>query len=131
MILIVGGSCQGKAEFARSLLRKRGYEEASSGKEADGMTDSWQQAFEKTCLLNLHGFLRQVLEAGQDMDGFIRQILNAMPEAVTMDEVGCGIVPVEKRDRDYREAVGRAGQSLAAEAAEVYRMVCGVPVRIK
>lgn len=47
------------------------------------------------------------------------------------DEVGCGIVPMEKSERDYREAVGHAGQMLAAAAAEVYRVQCGIAARIK
>ena len=53
------------------------------------------------------------------------------PAVITLDEVGCGIVPLEKTERDYREAVGHAGQMLAAAAAEVYRMQCGIAVRIK
>ena len=48
-----------------------------------------------------------------------------------MDEVGCGIVPVERLERDYREAVGRAGQLLAQNASQVFRVICGIPVRIK
>ena len=38
---------------------------------------------------------------------------------------------LEETERDYREAVGHAGQMLAAAAAEVYRMQCGIAVRIK
>jgi len=50
---------------------------------------------------------------------------------VTLDEVGCGIVPMEKREREYREAVGAAGQLLASVADQVYRVLAGIPVRIK
>lgn len=107
MILIVGGSCQGKAEYARSL------------------------APEKDCLLNFHGFLRQVMEGGGDTDAFTKEVIRERPEVVTLDEVGNGIVPIEAKEREYREAVGRAGQMLAAEADQVIRMVCGIPVRIK
>ena len=60
-----------------------------------------------------------------------RQLLTDPPAVITLDEVGCGIVPLEKSERDYREAVGHAGQMLAAAAAEVYRMQCGIAVRIK
>ena len=64
------------------------------------------------------------------LDSF-SQILVNPPAVITLDEVGCGIVPMEKSERDYREAVGHAGQMLAAAAAEVYRMQCGIAVRIK
>ena len=50
---------------------------------------------------------------------------------ITLDEVGCGIVPLEKSERNYREAVGHAGQMLAAAAVEVYRVQCGIAARIK
>ncbi len=48
-----------------------------------------------------------------------------------MDEVGAGVVPVERSDREYQETIGLAGQLLAREAAEVYRVICGIGVRIK
>ena len=50
---------------------------------------------------------------------------------IVMDEVGAGVVPVERSDREYREAIGLAGQHLAREAEEVYRVVCGIGMRIK
>ena len=77
------------------------------------------------------GHKRLALEAGEDPEAFTRQILVNPPAVITLDEVGCGIVPMEKSERDYREAVGHAGQMLAAAAAEVYRMQCGIAVRIK
>ena len=75
--------------------------------------------------------IRAVLEAGEDPEAFTRQLLKDPPAVITLDEVGCGIVPLEKSERNYREAVGHAGQMLAAAAAEVYRMQCGIAVRIK
>ena len=47
------------------------------------------------------------------------------------DEVGCGVTPLDRGDREWREQVGRACCRLAAEAEAVYRVHCGVGVRIK
>lgn len=154
MILIVGGNSQGKAAYARALAAKEHKESGVEIPIADGMTDSWKDTGKGGCLLNFHGFVRQVMDAKADPDRFTEALCRLeeesprqpeaenpqqpetenprqQPEIVTMDEVGCGIVPLDKGERDYREAVGRAGQILAAHADTVYRMICGVPVRIK
>ena len=107
MILIIGGSFQGKKAYAAQIC--------GGG----------------TVLADFQDRIRAVLEAGEDPEAFTRQILVTPPAVITLDEVGCGIVPMEKSERDYREAVGHAGQMLAAAAAEVYRVQCGIAVRIK
>ena len=104
MILVIGGSFQGKKAYAAQICK-------------DGRI-----------LADFQDRIRAVLEAGEDPEAFT---LVTPPAVITLDEVGCGIVPLEKTERDYREAVGHAGQMLAAAAAEVYRMQCGIAVRIK
>ena len=46
-------------------------------------------------------------------------------------EVGSGVVPLDPEERTWREAVGRVGCRIAAEADEVYRVVAGIAQRIK
>ena len=52
-------------------------------------------------------------------------------EAVICDEVGCGVVPLEWADRERREAIGRLCCALAREAQAVYRLQCGLAMRLK
>ena len=52
-------------------------------------------------------------------------------EAVICDEVGCGVVPLERADRERREAIGRLCCDLAREAQSVYRLQCGLAMRLK
>ena len=130
MILIIGGSFQGKEEFAKKLIgQQKGGEENWEQLVCRG-DEPWQKALEKPCLVNFHGFIRQLKET-EEAEKFLCQVLKSEPLLITMDEVGCGIVPLKKEERDYREAVGRAGQKLAAAAREVWRVQCGIPVRIK
>ena len=55
----------------------------------------------------------------------------AADRVIVMDEVGSGIVPMEKADRLWREACGRCGCMIAARADRVIRLVCGIPTIIK
>ena len=50
---------------------------------------------------------------------------------IICDEIGCGLVPVDAFEREYREAAGRICTVLAEHADEVYRVVCGIGMRIK
>ncbi len=129
MVLIIGGVCQGKRRFAKELSGMD--EETFLADTADGFTDPPKDALKKRFLTGFHEWIRRLLEEGEDPEDFVRQVLKAEPELVTMDEVGCGIVPMERAERDYREAAGRAGQMLAGHAGRVYRIVCGIPVQIK
>lgn len=110
MILVVGGVFQGKKEFAKELAAQR-----------------------KMQMVNVfHNQIQKLLEEGEDVEVYIEELLGKSRNVViVMDEVGAGVVPVERSDREYREAVGRAGQLLAKEAEEVYRVICGIGVRIK
>lgn len=54
------------------------------------------------------------------------------PEVIIIcDEIGCGIVPLEKSDRDYRENVGRIMCRVVERAEHVERLICGIPQRLK
>jgi len=50
---------------------------------------------------------------------------------IITNEVGLGLVPANKVGRLYRDLLGRANQTLAQHADEVYFLVDGLPLRIK
>lgn len=112
MILIVGGFAQGKLAFAKEKLGVTGY--------GDG------EFTEENCVYRLHTMVMQ-----ESFEKDLETYLRAHPDAVLIcDEVGCGIVPMEKADREYREKVGRVGCMLAKRAEAVYRVVCGIGTRL-
>ncbi len=63
-----------------------------------------------------------VLQAARDSDATIIFVTN---------EVGMGIVPDNALSREYRDLAGWVNQRFAAAAAEVYLVVCGLPVELK
>ena len=52
-------------------------------------------------------------------------------EVLVCDEVGSGIIPIERNMRKAREAVGRTAIELAKRADKVVRVICGIPREIK
>lgn len=108
MILVIGGLGAGKRRFVAAEL---GYGDEDM---ADGMLDH------RPVLLNLHTMkpLPDLTQLGKKA-------------VVVCNEVGCGIVPIDPEERAHREAVGRLCCALAQEAQAVYRVSCGLPMRLK
>ena len=52
-------------------------------------------------------------------------------EVVIATEIGGGVVPVERAEREARERAGRLSCLLAARADTVIRVFCGIPRIIK
>lgn len=106
MRLVVGGVRQGKTAFARTL--------------SEDVCD------------DLHLMIREWMQSGEDLHEQVSKIIKTYADGViTVAEVGCGLVPMDAFEREYREMVGRISCELAAQAAEVYRITCGIAVRIK
>lgn len=103
-VLIVGGAHQGKAALARALYPTL------------------------SCMENLHVRVRNELAAGRDPMALLSGLRG---HVVTCDEVGCGVVPIDRADEAYREAVGRLCCALAAKADAVVRVTAGLPQYIK
>ena len=129
MILITGGTSSGKATFARNLAAQHGWREDDVAFNVEELL--WGQ---------VEG-ADQIAPAGDDAaDHASSKALSATPELierlaakaiVTCSEVGAGIVPLDARERAWREAVGRMSCKLASQADAVVRMVCGIPVVLK
>ena len=52
-------------------------------------------------------------------------------DVVLATEVGGGVVPMDPQERESREAAGRLACLLAARAACVVQMFCGIPTVLK
>lgn len=110
--MIVGGMAQGKLDFARRELGVAAWRSGALGAEG--------------CVYGLQDVLRTQPEAD------VLAWCEAHPDGVLIcDEVGCGVTPLDRTDRTWREAVGRTCCRLAERAEAVYRVRCGLGVRIK
>lgn len=116
MILVIGGAGQGKLDY---VLSKTGY-------GRDDVALDPETARDKPILAHLERWLRDHPE--ETLDGLLR----ANPEVIVLcDEVGCGVVPMDRADRQWREAVGRLCCALAQRADRVERVFCGLGMTLK
>ena len=126
MILITGGSCQGKLDFARERFQLADGDIFICGE------DTAAPDLSKKCIARLDLFALNRVRAGEEPADILRDSLAALGDRVLVTtDISCGVVPVDPVIRAWREACGRMNNLLAARADEVWRLFCGIPQRIK
>lgn len=116
MILITGGAYQGKSFFAEQLRE----EAVQNGMSAPPVTK------------DIHLLVAREIKAGRDPYPLFERMISGHPDIIfTVDELGCGIVPADASDREWRETTGRICCRLAQRAEAVYRVTCGIAERIR
>ncbi len=133
MILVTGGVCQGKCKIAKALFwQERKEHRDGEPVLADENAQSVQELFHADVVLQFHLWIRKWMEEHRDPYDMTNNILKKNPNVIiTLAQVGCGVVPIEAFDRQYRETVGRIGCLLAEQAREVYLVSCGLARQIK
>ena len=106
MILVIGGAFSGRRAFAEENFPDRDI--------LDGTEEKVREALRNKTLETL-----------------TEEFSNADSAVVIMDELGCGITPLDASDRLFRDLYGALGISLAKEAESVYRLFSGIGSRIK
>lgn len=144
-LLITGGAWQGKRRFAERLIAggrlsaegvfyveekrlQRWTEPVLSG--ARSAEQAAADAAEE-----LLGELAGIKRAGRSSDAvqMSGEAVEARPfcAAIILDSIGNGVVPLRAEDRALRELGGRLACILAAQAAEVWKLECGIAERLK
>lgn len=114
MVLIVGGAAQGKLDFAREKLGVAAWSDGALGPE--------------DCVYHLQRAVRNLPDPREALAAWLKE----HPEGILIcDEVGCGITPLDREEREWRELVGRICCELAEKARAVYRVRCGLGERLK
>lgn len=124
MKFVTGGANQGKLEYAKKLYPQADW--------TDGAECSLREILFCGAVDNFQLFVRRWMRDGKSPQELTETILNNKRDLIIVcDEIGCGLVPTDAFERRYRESVGRICTELAINADEVYRVVCGIGVRIK
>lgn len=124
MKLYFGGAFQGKRELAKKENGISESEIAEGGSVREIASVRMIDHFEEQ--------VREDLRRGVDPCETLRTVLSENPEIVLiMNEVGQGVLPREKADRDFAEAAGTVMREAAALAESVTRVFCGIGKRLK
>lgn len=114
MILVVGGFGSGKRDYVLSLGYGDENISASLAGEAPVLVDAQEL----------------VRDEGVDVQE-LAELVASSREVVVCQEVGSGIVPLDKAERLWRERAGELSKTLADKADSVVRLVCGIPQVLK
>lgn len=126
MRLITGGAYQGKLQYALGITNLAA-EEAARGEVCE-----WEDLITKPLVNHFHLWIKRMLDEGKNAAELSEKLIRQNPQVILIvDELGCGVVPMQAADREYREMVGRICCKLAAEAEEVHRVICGIGTVIK
>ncbi len=141
MKLVVGGAYQGKKAYVTEHFGIPASEIVTPNAviQEEGNTQMeklWKNLMDKSthicCVSDFQLIVKYALENDKDIFQFIDSMLAAHPDMIVVtDEIGNGIIPLEKKERLYRETAGRAGCRLADCAECVIRVVCGIGTVIK
>ena len=119
-VLIIGGAHQGKRALATRLFSLHGSD------FVDGETCSLADIQAARAVNGLHRYTRR--QTGWDAQTLLDTLQGKI---VLCDEIGCGVVPFEKAQDDWREQTGRLLCDLAARADLVVRVYAGIGQAIK
>lgn len=127
MILIIGGSCQNKKEYAMQKYA------VQVDEIIDLKIDTCLDIQPNVKIIdNLQDSVKDALLKNEFSLTIFDHILIRSPDIILLcDEVGSGIVPIDAFDREYRDAVGALCCYLAKKACSVHRVVCGLGMVIK
>ncbi len=124
MILIIGGAYQGKKEYAMNNY--------DIDERAVFGSDDINDIFTSAMIPDYHLLVKKMMADNIDPIDMTKRLCSENKEVIlTMNEIGCGIVPMDKCEREWRENVGRCGCILAEKAEKVIRIICGIPTFLK
>ena len=127
MEVYTGGAFQGKLEY---VLAKKGY-----GKEnvLEGAVLNPAASMGGYKVINhFHEFVRNYADKPEEVNRFAEILIRTRDDIIIItDQVGCGIVPLDREERKWRELHGRVMCRLASNAKHVERIICGLGQVIK
>ena len=122
-----GGAFQGKLEY---VLEKKGYGRDSvlEGAVINPLTCTSGYKI----INHFHEFIRNYVDKPEEVNEFAEMLVRTRDDIIIItDQVGCGIVPLDRTEREWRELHGRVMCRLASNAKHVERIICGTGQVIK
>lgn len=134
MILYTGGKYQGKLNI---LLSETGLndDEVLNLETMKIKSEISDNLSSYKAIAYVEEYIRKLSEENLEKDEIVNKVISLHkainPKYIIVTEVGCGVIPIKKSERIFREATGEVTTYFAKHAEEVYRVVCGIKTRIK
>ena len=126
MILIIGGSYQGKLDFARQRFQLAEDDIQVCTEDTDALD------FSRRCIAYIDRFALNRVRSGFDPADALWTDFGRYKENIFIaNDISGGVVPMDPMLRAWREACGRMNLKLARASGEVWRLFCGIPQRVK
>ena len=126
MIFVTGGCFQGKQQWVLQNCQVQPF------RVADGAVCSMEAIKSAGVLDHFHLLVRRWMQAGKIPADETEKILSDNPDIVIITvEIGSGIVPLDVKEREWREVHGRICCQLAGRADAVFRVIAGIGQKIK
>lgn len=124
MRVIIGGAYNGKRQYVKENLLGKTTHEWFEGELPNS---------EETHIV-LAGLEQWMAQFEGDEDRAIQLVVESLEgrnSIVILTDIGRGIVPIERKDRELRDRCGRLYQRLIEDAEEVIQIWYGIPKIIK
>lgn len=134
MIFVIGGEHQGKLDYVFDITEFKN-EDILDCLNIDVLKINDILKSNKAIIYNFNNLIRELLKEYDD-EGIVKEKVkdifnNNSFSVIISNEIGYGIVPMDKFERRYRELTGRICCEIAKEAEQVHRVVCGIGTVIK
>ena len=125
MVLIIGGAYQGKLEYAREKY-------ALSEDDIAFCSEKQELSFGACCIYGLQEYTLWCVRNGADaVDTFKAHREEWKDSILICEDIFCGVVPLGKELREWREMTGRLCAYLSSKATSVTRIFCGLEQKLK
>ena len=125
MILIIGGAYQGKLEYAKN-------EYLLTDADVFFCENETYIDTSKHIVYELEKLIFNRMKSGLESEKYIASLKSELDGAIIIvNDISCGVVPIDADVREWRECVGRVCAMLARSAERVIRIFCGLPQVIK
>ena len=134
MRLVLGGVAQGKRNYVKTAYH------ISENDIFSGENAELEQLCGAKAVDKFHLWVRRKVKEQADVPKLTETFIKKNPDCIVIcnqkaerrcNEVGCGVVPMLKEEREYREQVGRMQVILAKSSESVERVICGIAQKIK
>lgn len=126
MKLVIGGYAQGKLDYVLQQNKMKEILVCDATFPEKAVKDK------VVIIYHFHLWVKDMLTKGGCPEEEVEQMVSIHPQCIIIsDEIGNGIVPMDAFEREYRERTGRILVTLAAQAQEVERVICGIGQKIK